>query len=215
MPVKENKEGERVESKSIKLDPVQVTANTDAGQITITQFEITDFDKSKYKSLENRFEEEIKPLITSLDYKEHNLRVNANDADYWYDTDKDTIIEEVAGEQTALGCGKIVIKSTFKKSAKSKEASIVISVELTKDLQKDYEIIPYSPNLEENLKWISDFMAKYVTKPFEYLDNVIGVEINFNKVFYTPEKLREVSTINADLEALENDLTNLEKDLAL
>jgi type I restriction enzyme M protein len=58
-------------------------------------------------------------------------------------------------------------------------------------------------------------MTKYVTKPFEYLDNTIGVEINFNKVFYTPEKLREVSTINADLEALENDLNNLEKDLAL
>ena len=58
-------------------------------------------------------------------------------------------------------------------------------------------------------------MAKYVTKPFEYVDNVIGVEINFNKVFYKPEKLRDIATITADLEALENDLTNLEKELAL
>lgn len=58
-------------------------------------------------------------------------------------------------------------------------------------------------------------MARYVTKPFEYVDNVVGVEINFNKVFYKPEKLREVSSINADLEALEMELANLEKELAL
>lgn len=58
-------------------------------------------------------------------------------------------------------------------------------------------------------------MAKYVTKPFEYIDNVIGVEINFNKVFYTPEKLREVKTITSDLSALEKELKNLENDLAL
>ena len=58
-------------------------------------------------------------------------------------------------------------------------------------------------------------MAKYVFKPFEYLDNVIGVEINFNKVFYTPEKLREVKSITADLDALEKELATLEKELAL
>ncbi len=42
-------------------------------------------------------------------------------------------------------------------------------------------------------------MAKYVTKPFEYIDNVIGVEINFNKVFYAPEKLRKVTEISIKL----------------
>ena len=44
-------------------------------------------------------------------------------------------------------------------------------------------------------------MAKYITRPFEYLDNVVGVEINFNKVFYQPEQLRDVATILAEIEA--------------
>lgn len=215
MPVKETKEGEKVETKSIKLDPVKITVTNNAGTVTFKEFEITAFDKAKYPSLDTKFNEEIKPNIAALDYKEQNLKVFTKKANYWYDSDKDTIIEEIGGKQTELGCGKIVIKSAFKKASKSKAASIVITVELTKDQQKDYEIIPHSPVETENQQWIADFMAKYVTKPFEYLDNVIGVEINFNKVFYTPEKLREVSTINADLEALENDLINLEKELAL
>ena len=58
-------------------------------------------------------------------------------------------------------------------------------------------------------------MAKYVTKPFEYLDNTIGVEINFNKVFYKPEQLRNVIEITTDLLELKNDLADLEKELAI
>lgn len=215
MPVKENKDGEKVEAKSIKLEPVKIVITDDSGTTTISDFEITDFDKSKYQSLEARFNEQIKPNIAAIDYKEQNLKVFTKKATYWYDGEKETLIEEVGGKKTELGCGKICIKASYKKASKSKEAFISITVELTKDLQKDYEIIPYSPDETENQQWIADFMAKYVTKPFEYMDNVIGVEVNFNKVFYTPEKLRGVSTIKADLEALEKRLTNLENQLCL
>lgn len=41
------------------------------------------------------------------------------------------------------------------------------------------------------------------------------MEINFNKVFYTPVKLEEVATLTANLDVLENELKKLEKDLAL
>lgn len=215
MPMKENRAGERVEEKFIKLNPVKIIVTDGSGTTTIDDFEITDFDKTRYASLEARFNEDVKPNIIALDYKEQHLKVVTNQASYWYDEDKETIIEEVGGKQTELGCGKIAIKAAFKKATISKKACIAITVELTKDLQKDYEIIPYSPHETENRQWIANFMAKYVTKPFEYVDNVVGVEINFNKVFYTPEKLREVSTINADLEALEMELANLEKELAL
>jgi type I restriction enzyme M protein len=215
MPMKENRAGEMVEEKSIKLNPIKILVQSDTEPVEVVNFEITDFDKTKYKSLEARFNEEVKHNIAALDYKEQQLKVVTKKATYWYDEDKATIIEEAGGKQTELGCGKIIIKAAYKKPTKTKGACIAITVELTKDLQKDYEIIPYSPDENVNQQWISDFMAKYVTKPFEYVDNVIGVEINFNKVFYTPEKLREVSTINADLEALENDLANLENKLAL
>ncbi len=231
MPVKSNKEGENTETKSIKLNPLKIqvlsdtepteSSVTDPAEVSVTElaevtvFDITNFDPSKHQSLEERFNEEIKPLIANLDYKEQNLRIITKKATYWYDADKETIIEETGGKQTELGCGKIVIKAAFKKATKTKEASIAITVELTKDLQKDYEIIPYLPNEAENQQGIANFMTKFITKPFEYVDNVIGVEINFNKVFYSPEKLREVSEINSDLEALEKELQSLERELAL
>lgn len=215
MPNKETKGSEKVEIKSIKLDPVKITVTDEAGTVILTDFEITTFDQTKHVSLDAKFNEEIKPTVTALDYKEQNIKVFTKKATYWYDSDKDTIIEEIGRKQTELGCGKIIIKSTFKKASKAKNASIVITVELIKDLQKDYEIILYSPDKTENKKRIAEFMAKYIFKPYEYLDNVIGVEINFNKVFYTSEKLREVAKINQDLEDLEKELMKLEKDLAI
>jgi type I restriction enzyme M protein len=54
-------------------------------------------------------------------------------------------------------------------------------------------------------------MAKYITKPFEYLENVVGVEINFNKVFYKPEKLRSVEEILGEIASLDQELQELEK----
>ncbi|HFK5543564.1 TPA: class I SAM-dependent DNA methyltransferase [Elizabethkingia anophelis] len=214
MPKKENRTGEMIEEKSIKLDPVKITVMDDSGNTVIDNFEITDFDKTKYKSLEARFNDEVKPKIAALDYKQH-VKVVTKKATFWYDENKETIIEEKNKRITDLGCGKIVIKSAYKKATKTKGACITITVELTKDLYKDQEIISYSPNQTDNQQLIMDFMTKYVTKPFEYLENIIGVEINFNRTFYIPEKLRDVSLIKSDLKSLEENLSSLEKELAL
>ena len=217
LPIKINKDGGETRAKSISLKPVKIVqAATDDSQfIELTDFEISTFDKSKFNSLDDYFENYLRPIIADLDYKEMNLKVITEKAIYWYDADQGTIIEEAKGKQKVLGCGKIVIKANLKKLVKSKEALITISVELTPDYQKDYEIIPYSPNPEENQRRIADFMAKYITKPFEYLDNVIGAEINFNKVFHKPEQLREVPEIVNDLQVVENVLKNLENELAI
>lgn len=215
MPTKVNRAGETVEEKSIKLEPIKLIVNSDTEPVEVTEFEITSFDKAKYKSLEDYFNDEIKQTISEIDSKEQDVRVFTKEANYWYDQDKETIIEEIKGKKTELGCGKIVIKSAFKKATKTKDASIVITVELTKDLQKDYEIIPYSPDDVVNQQTIADFMAKYITRPFEYLDNVIGVELNFNKVFYVPEKLRTVTDVQAEIDSLENELATLENELGL
>lgn len=216
MPTKTSKDGEEKEEKSIKLTPTKITQVAEDGNVEITDFDITTFDKIKYSSLEQYFEEGIKPQLAELDYKEKNLNVFTKDTSYYYDADKDTIIEQTKKNKAELGCGKIVIKASLKKDSKTKQPkSISITAELTQDLQKDYEIIPYSPGEATNQKNIAAFMAKYVTKPFEYIDNVIGVEINFNKVFYIPEKLREVTTISTDLDDLEVELSNLEKELAI
>lgn len=218
MPVKKSKDGEEKEEKAIKLTPTKITQ--ESLNLDLFDFGIDMIDTSQYKNLEDYFENHLKPLIAEFDYKEKDLKVYTDKMCYWYDADKDSLVEAINNSQLTinnyLGCGKIVIKATLKKDSKTKQAkSISITAELTKDLQKDYEIIPYSPNEATNQKNIADFMAKYVFKPFEYLDNVIGVEINFNKVFYTPEKLREVSNVAADLGELENELLKLQNELGL
>jgi len=58
-------------------------------------------------------------------------------------------------------------------------------------------------------------MDKYISKPFSYLENVVGVELNFNKIFYKPEKLRDVSTILSEITALDDELKVLEAGLVL
>ncbi|WP_417237352.1 HsdM family class I SAM-dependent methyltransferase [Bizionia paragorgiae] len=215
LPVKKNKQGEEIRAKSIKLNPTKITQVIEEETIEITDFEITSYDTNKYSDLKEYYENNLKPLVASLDYKEADLKVYTTKTSYYFDEEKETIIEVSKGDKTELGCGKIVVKTSYKKATKTKEASILITVELTPDYEKDYEIIPYSPNDEDNQQNIADFMAKYITKPFVYIDNTIGVEINFNKVFYKPEQLRSIQEITTNLEELENELSNLEKELAL
>lgn len=214
LPVKLNKEGEEVRVKSISLNPTKITQVFEDKTVELTNFPITTFDNTKYSSLLAYYEKEISSVTQSWDYKQ-NLTVTTADATYHYDTDKETIVKTTKNKIEYLGCGKIVIKSSFKKASKTKPDFIDISVDLMPDYQKDYEIIPYHPDPLNNQRQIDEFMDKYVSKPFVYLDNTVGVEINFNKVFYKPETLRPITLIMKDLEALENELLNLENELAL
>jgi type I restriction enzyme M protein len=197
--------------KSQSLKPVKL----DNGQRVLTVFEITAPPDSFKGGLPIYFEREIKPFVNSLDYSSQPLVVTTEKAKYSFDTDQETLIKEVLGKREALGCGKIVVKSALKKKTKTKPESIVITVELMPDYQKDYEIIPYHRDPDENQAAISAFMAKYITKPFEYLENVVGVEINFNKVFYQPEQLRDVEEILHEISILDQELKELEKALSL
>jgi len=216
LPYKTNKDGEEIRAKSIKLNPIKITQTTDENHIELTDFEITEYDNSQFNSLKHYFEEYIKPTISSLDYKETKLKITDNKGvSYWYNEDKETLIKESNNKQEELGCGKIIIKSTYKKATKTKDAYILITTEITPDYQKDYEIISYHPDAKKNQEIIEQFMFKYISKPFQYIDKVIGVEINFNKEFYKPETLRPVETITGELSDLEKELVLLEKELKL
>ena len=204
--------------KSLKLNPVKL----DNGERTLTEFTILSSPNLELeegidneKALAVYHELDIKPFVSSLDYKEQPLVVTTDKEQYSFDGDQETLIKESLGKREALGCGKIVVKSAFKKKTKTKPEGIVITVELTPDYQKDYEIIPYHRDPDENWAAIDAFMAKYITKPFEYLENVLGVEINFNKVFYKPEQLRSVEEILDDISELDKELKELEQSLSL
>ena len=197
--------------KSEKLNPTKIRN----GERDVTGFVITEFDVEHYDSLADYFTHDIKPFITSLDYKEQRLVVTTNDAEYYFDKEQETLIKKTAGTNEQLGCGKIVIKSSMKKASKTQVQRIEITVELTPDYQKDYEIIPFHKNEADNQIAIDTFMAKYISKPFVSLENVVGVELNFNKIFYKPEKLRSVGDILAEISGLDEQLEALEKGLEL
>lgn len=201
---------------SEKLTPL----NLSNGEHEITKFVITnaDFEKSdrqELPTLQEYFEQYLKPFVASLDYKEQPLVVTTNQGKYYFDTEQETLIKETAGKQETLGCGKIVVKAALKNASKTQSERIEISVELTPDYQKDYEIIPFHKDEATNQAAIQAFMAKYISKPLAYLENVVGVEINFNKIFYQPEKLREVSVILDEIAALDAELKGMEAELAL
>lgn len=209
-------------AEKIKLKPTKITQTGEEGTIELTTFELSDSEGfTPSETLTQRYERIIAPAINAFDYKENQLIVASGAKFYTYNSDEETILECKSendarnGIGKRLGCGKIQVKSSLKKSTKISLFKYIVTVELVTDLQKDYEIIPYSPNEEENRTNIATFMAKYVTRPFEYLDNTVGVEINFNKIFYQPEKLEPIQDILDDLTQLENELKTLEADLSL
>lgn len=220
MPNKVDRNGNVKEEKSIKIEPKSIAildsfkAN---GMKAINEMVITKFEDKNYSSLANYYESYFKSFVNDFDYKNDAfVLIDKQGNSFHYDNNKATILVKDKNQKVSfLGNGKIVIKSTYKKKTSTKVEHILVTAEITKDLQKDYEIIPYNPIEEENQNHIAAFMAKYITKPFEYLDNTIGVEINFNKVFYIPEKLRNTIEVTVDLKQLEIDLANLEKALAI
>ncbi len=197
------------EKASLKLKPLKL----ENGERTLTEFVITQYDSERFSSLAEAYGQDIKPFVNALDYKEQPLVVTTDKVMYRFDADQETLIEEALGKQEALGCGKIVVKAALKKGTKTQPERIEIAVELAPDYQKDYEIIPFQRDEGANRAAIEAFMAKYITKPFEYLENVVGVEINFNKVFYQPEKLRDVGEILGEIAVLDGELRNLENSL--
>jgi type I restriction enzyme M protein len=199
------------EQTSLKLKPLKL----ENGERTLTEFTITKYDSERFNSFTEVYEQDIKPFVDSLDYKEQPLVVTTDKAMYRFDVDQETLIKEALGKQEALGCGRIVVKAALKKKTKTQPERIEITVELTPDYQKDYEIIPFHRDEAANQAAIAAFMAKYITNPFEYLENVVGVEINFNKVFYKPEKLRSVEEILGEIDALDKELKALEENLTL
>lgn len=196
---------------SLSLTPIEISN----GEQSIKDFNITTFDSIKYDSLRDAYEQKIKQIIASLDYREQSLMINTEDAKYWFDRNKESLIQEKNGKMETLGCGKIIVKATYKKANKTQPERIEITVDLTADYQKDYEIIPFYKEDVENKKGIKTFMEKYITKPFVYLENVVGVEINFNKIFYKKEKLRSVVEVLDEINKLDAELKTLEEGLEL
>ena len=192
---------------TIKLSPISITQTTETQNSTITVFDIDNPTLEQITTAQDKIKE--------LNYKEENLVIETKDGNYHYDQNLETIIHDQNGKKTQLGCGKITIKAVVKKATKTQPAKLSITTILETDYQKDYEIIPYSSDVETNKANIESFMTKYISKPFRYLDNTLGVEINFNKVFYKPQTLEPIEDLMSDIDRLNGELKTLESNLKL
>ena len=123
---------------------------------------------------------------------------------YSYDQEQETIVCETKEGRKALGFGVFKFDLSTSKGKKS------LKVDITPRTTNDYEIIPHHFDADENRKEIDSFMTKYVFKPFVLGNNTVGVELNFNKEFYVPEKIDKVEDVLAEIRALNNELMGIE-----
>lgn len=118
------------------------------------------------------------------------------------ETDTESLNPET---RISLGAGKLSAVYKKSKATKQKEASGVWLLKIEPLWIKDYEKINYYFDSKENAAAIENFMKTWVnedSKQWQLLDNVVGVEINFNQVFPKKIEIRSVADILKDLEAL-------------
>ena len=82
--------------------------------------------------------------------------------------------------------------------------------------EKDYEVIPYCPDKADNDAAIRRFLDENLHgRPYTLGENKVGVEINFNKVFYQPAELPSVRDLLNQITALDAELAALHQGLGI
>jgi type I restriction enzyme M protein len=207
LPTKTDKKTGEVKSlKDIKINDLE--------SITFENTTWTTADLSRENATPEDYEA-VKEFLKNADYKTQTITLHAKNTAFHFDNEKSTIVKTVKGKASELGNGKVLIKASYKKKTKTKPSLLTIKASLEPNYDKDYEVIPFSRNTEQNDGLINDFLKKYIFKPHIQLDSKVGVEINFNKVFYQPEPLRPIDDILSDIAGLDAELAALEAELNL
>lgn len=160
-------------------------------------------DGTQYDDLRALSAEELKAIAKRLSDEKLNLAFSVeteSDGVYAFCPDQCTIIHTKDGTSTDLGCGAF----GFKASSGKKGSSHKVTIEPY--TTSDYEIIPHHKDAAANAAEIDAFMQKYVFKPFVLGGNTVGVEINFNKEFYVPEKLEKAEDILKEIDGLDEEM---------
>ena len=205
--------GEEVEGKSIILK--------DVASIELEGKSIISFTDGVSSITNNTSDEELRVQVKGLQQKfkdaTENLTIKLISGDiYAYDKDKSTITQtSETGEPEDLGNGVIKVSVSYKKPTTKTGETFTCKVELLPKTEKDSEIIPFQEIQKGELviNDIDDFLGQWVEKDFDKLDNTVGVEINFNKIFYKYEKLRSIQDIVSNISDLEEQEQVLDKDI--
>ena len=156
------------------------------------QFEKFNVDAEEKTALENAWNEGTAFSVFDIS---GNLYVFVKGKNVIYKTD--------ASKPENLGCGVMGLKIG---RISSRTGLATVKVIISPITYKDYEIIPHHFDEEANNDEIAAFMDKYIYKPFEYVNNTVGVEINFNKEFYVPEKLEKTEDILRDIAKIDEQI---------
>lgn len=153
--------------------------------------------------------DEIKSIAKRVASEQLGLYVSVSTEEgdnYTFIPDDRTIIHtEKKGNNRDLGCGAFSFKASI-----SKKQVVVHKIAIEPCKTSDYEIIPHHFDEAANAAETQRFMDKYIFKPYVLGKNIIGVELNFNKEFYVPEKMESVDNILDELKILEKDLQSIE-----
>ena len=152
--------------------------------------------------------DDIKAIAKRVTSEKQELAVSVTTEDdgvYAFLPDRCTIVHtDKEGKERDLGCGAFSFKSSV-----NKKQVVVHKIAIEPFLTSDYEIIPHHKDEHENQREVDAFMQKYVFKPYVLGKNVVGVELNFNKEFYVPEKIDKVDDVMEEIRSLNNDLMGI------
>lgn len=190
-----------------------ICKNTQPYKLTLDHIDLGEYTVDKFLGLKIEAGADAYAKLNGIDYREGRMMVTDHKGvEYWFDKDDNTIYSKtLGGLQEELGCGKFTFKITSSKKTNLSSISLVIEPVYI----SDYEIIPYEPEDSENVKAIDAFLSKYVTKRFYKMSNAVGVEVSFNKEFYVPEKLENVSELEREIKHLSDTLADLQGRLEL
>lgn len=205
--------GKVVKGKSIILKGIE--------SIELEGKSIISFTDGALSITNNTSDEELQVSVKGLQQKfkdapeNPTIKLISGDV-YEYDKDKSTIIQtSKEGKSVDLGNGIIKVSVSYKKPTTKTGESFTCKVELLPKTEKDSEIIPFQEIKQGKIvkNNIDDFLEQWVEKDFDKLDNIVGVEINFNKIFYKYEKLRSIDSIVNDIKLLEEQELELDNNI--
>ena len=164
-------------------------------------------DGIEFNKLKGINSEEITTLQNAWNSKKDFTVIDDTNNSYHIHAEDNSVIKtNTEGKVENLGCGEIILRV----GAISRRTGLANSrITIVPIKYNDYEIIPHHFNEEANTAETAAFMKKFIYKPFEYGKHTVGVEINFNKEFYVPEKTESVKDLMIEINNLNNQIKEI------
>lgn len=183
---------------------VEETVCEDSKPFVIKQPVSLTVGDTRYDDLQELSSDGLKAIAKRVTEEKLNLSVSVEtekDGMYAFCPDQCTILHtREDGSVRDLGCGMFAFKaSTGKKNS-------VHKISIAPYTTGDYEIIPHHMDETANKREIDAFMQKYVFKLYTLGGNTVGVEINFTKEFYVPEKMEKAEDVLREIEELDSEI---------